>query len=168
MENDDLGIDYLVEGDNTELEGKYLTFLTGEQLFGIPIARVVQIVGILDITPVPDYPVYIKGVINLRGSIVPVIDIRLRTGKPEREYDDHTCIILIDTGRHSFGLIVDEVDEVTAIDNEYISEPPQVSSDYVNRYLTGIARLEGKIVLLIDAGKILSDDEMELLEKKEV
>lgn len=147
------------DGDIGDTEGQYLTFFSDQQLFGIPIADVVQIVGMQKITEIPEYPAYAKGIINLRSLVIPVIDIRIRLGRPEMGYNDRTCIIVANIQESYFGFIVDEVDEVTHIDPSAISQPPKVSEDTVNRYLTGIAKLEEKIVLLIDPAKILRDEE---------
>lgn len=149
--------------DYSETEGKYLTFFTDSQLFGVPIRDVVQIVGIQKITEVPDYPYYAKGIINLRGQIIPLIDVRLRLGKLEAEYTDRTCVIVTSIRDSFFGFIVDEVDEVTDIDDESISPPPELSGDSSSHYLTGIARLHDKIALLIDTAKILGENEFEML-----
>lgn len=150
-----------------ETDGKYLTFITDEQMFGVPIADVVQIVGMQKVTEIPDYPMYAKGVINLRGEIIPVIDVRLRLGKLEADYTDRTCVIVTNIRNRYFGFIVDAVDEVTDIPDEQISPPPQMGSDATSPYLTGVARLEKakseKIVLLIDTAKILGDNEFDLL-----
>lgn len=143
----------------SEMDGKYLTFYTEQQLFGVPIADVVQIVGIQEITEVPEFPSYAKGIINLRGTIIPVIDVRLRFGKEEREYDERTCIIVtLIQDSYVVGFIVDAVDAVTNIDDENISEPPKVAGDYSGSYLTGIARHEGRVVLLMDTQRLLSDE----------
>lgn len=168
--NDDnmTGLNGNTQADVDEMKGKYLTFWTDSQLFGVPIADVVQIVGMQRITIIPEYPYYAKGIINLRGSIIPVIDVRLRLNKPESEYTDHTCIIVTSVNNALFGFIVDEVDEVTpSIADEQISIPPRMG-DSVNQYLTGIARLQGndskeEIVLLIDTAKILGEDEFQAL-----
>ena len=157
-----------VQTDSSEMEGKYLTFWTDGQLFGVPIADVVQIVGMQEITAIPEYPAYAKGIINLRGSIIPVIDVRLRLGKLEAEYNDRTCIIVTSVHDSYFGFIVDEVNEVTSIEDEQIAPPPKMSGDVTNRYLTGVARLETadgkeKIVLAIDTAKILGEDEFNSL-----
>lgn len=149
--------------DHTEMDGKYLTFFTEGQLFGIPIADVVQIVGIQEITVIPEFPQYAKGVINLRGSITPVIDMRLRLGKQEKEYDERTCIIVTQIREKAIGFIVDAVDAVTSIEDDNISPPPRVGADGSSVYLTGIARHEGKVVLLMNSAKILSDDVMQNL-----
>ena len=149
-----------------EMKGKYLTFWTFGQLLGIPISLVVQIVGMQEITPVPDSPVYAKGVINLRGSIIPLIDIRLRFGKPELEYSDRTCIIVTKLEETYIGFLVDSVNEVSVIEEENISSTPTViSGNSANTYVTGIGRLHGKVVLLVDPKKILNNDEIKQVEK---
>lgn len=158
-------IDFL-DTANQEIDGKYLTFFLDSQLFGVPISDVVQIIGMQEITPVPDSPVYAKGVINLRGSIIPLIDIRLRFGKPELEYNDRTCIIVTKLEETYIGFLVDSVNEVSVIEEENISATPTViSSNSANAYVTGIGRLHGKVVLLVDPKKILNNDEIKLVEK---
>lgn len=144
------------------MKGQFLTFWTDEQLFGIPIVDVVQIVGIQDITQIPEFPPYAKGIIKLREDIIPVIDVRLRFGKMEVAYNERTCIIVTNIKGLLVGFIVDSVDEVTGIDDEDISAPPKVSSaDRTNAYLTGIGKKEGKVILLLDTQKILNDDALE-------
>lgn len=151
------------QNDTNEMKGKYLTFWTDKQLFGVPIADVVQIIGKQEITPVPDSPHYAKGVINLRGDIIPVIDVRLRFGKEEVEYDEHTCIIVTKIDESHIGFIVDSVDEVTTISDNNISPPPKMSKDRTNAYLTGIGKVENKVVMLLDTSKILNENEIELV-----
>jgi purine-binding chemotaxis protein CheW len=151
------------ENDTNEMYGKYLTFWTDKQLFGVPISDVVQIIGNQKITPVPDFPRYAKGVINLRGDIIPVIDVRVRFGKDEAEYDEHTCIIVTKIEEKHFGFIVDSVDEVTNISDENISPAPRMSKEATNKYLTGIGKIEDKVVMLLDASKILNENEIELV-----
>lgn len=143
----------------SELESKYLTFFTDEQLFGIPIAEVVQIIGMQKITEIPEFPEYAKGIINLRGEIIPIIDVRIRLCKPVKEYNDRTCIIVTDIKGSSFGFVVDEVDEVTEILDEVISAPPQMGGETATRYLTGVAKLKEKIVLIMDIRKLLGEQE---------
>jgi purine-binding chemotaxis protein CheW len=144
-----------------EMKGKYLTFWTDSQLFGVPISDVVQIIGIQEITPIPDSPAYAKGVINLRGSIIPVIDVRIRFNKPEEIYNERTCIIVTQIDESFIGFIVDSVDEVTNISDENISPAPRVSRDRTNAYLNGIGKVESKVVLLLDTSKILNDQEIQ-------
>lgn len=150
----------------SEMDGKYLTFYTDNQLFGVPIADVVQIVGMQDITEIPEFPSFAKGIINLRGSIIPVIDIRLRFNKAEKEYDERTCIIVTLINDVMIGFIVDAVDAVTDIENENICPPPHVSGTESSLYLTGIAKHEGRVVLLMDTAKILSTEDILALEQE--
>ena len=156
-------LDDLSELKDSEMDNEYLTFWTDKQLFGVKIADVVQIIGIQEITPIPDAPVYAKGVINLRGNIIPVIDVRIRFGKPEIAYSEHTCIIVTKLEDIYIGFIVDLVDEVTAIDQDHISPPPVLSKDYVNPYLTGIGKVRDKVVMLVDTGKILNEKEFSMV-----
>ena len=147
----------------SEMDDKYLTYWTDKQLFGVPIVDVVQIIKMQKITAIPEFPSYVKGIINLRGSIIPLIDVRLRLGKPEIEYNERTCIIVTSIREKEIGFIVDEVDEVVNIGKESITAPPKISVDCQNAYLTGIATQEDRIVLLVDAAKILSGEVIDSL-----
>lgn len=153
-----------------ELKGKYLTFWTDSQLFGVPIADVVQIVKVQEITEIPEFPSYAKGIINLRGNIIPVVDVRLRFGKEEIPYTDHTCIIItnissMNSANNSLmGFIVDGVEEVTDIPDEEISAPPRMNADLTNAFLTGVGKHDKKVVLLIDTMKILGDEQFSMLQ----
>ena len=140
---------------------KYLTFFTDNQLLGIPIADVVQIVGMQEITPVPEFPSYAKGIINLRGTIIPIIDVRLRLHKEEIAYNERTCTIVTNINGIFIGFIVDAVNEVINIDKKNISEPPKMGSDYVNSYIIGVGKISNKVILLLDTKKILSEKEVE-------
>lgn len=160
----DIEVNEALSSTTSEMDGKYLTFLTQGQLFGIAIADVVQIVGMQEITEIPDFPSYAKGIINLRGTITPLIDMRLRLGKSEKAYDERTCIIVtLMNGNIAVGFIVDEVDAVTSIDEANISPPPKVAHESGNPYLIGVARHEGRVVLLMDVSRILSQDVVEVL-----
>lgn len=149
--------------DTSEMRGKYLTFWTDKQLFGIPISDIVQIVGIQDITDVPELPDYAKGIINLRGEIIPVIDIRIRFGKKEIPYDERTCIIIVSMTKLLVGIVVDSINEVAFIKDKNISPPPKFSSKSENAYITGVGKHDEKVILLLDTKKILSGEQMELL-----
>lgn len=157
MQGDSLARILDPETDTSGMEGRYLTFASGGQMFGVPIADVVQIVGMQEITPIPAFPDYAKGVINLRGTILPVIDVRMRFGKEAKEYDERTCIMITVIDGSVIGFIVDAVDAVLEIAPELISPAPRVTAgNEENAYLVGIARLEKEIVLLLDTEKILS------------
>lgn len=157
--------DFTVLNDNMEeyteaaLDDTFLTFWTDNQLFGIPIADVVQIIGIQGITPIPDFPRYAKGIINMRGIIIPVIDIRIRFAKEEIPYNDRTCIIVTRIEDAYMGFIVDAVAEVTDIAADKITPAPKVSKDTTNKYLTGIGQIKESVILLLDIEKILTESE---------
>lgn len=147
--------------DISEMEGKFLTFWTDSQLFGISIANVEQIIGMQEVTEIPEFPHYAKGIINLRGNVIPVIDVRLRLNKVEVAYNERTCIIVTNINDAFVGFIVDEVNEVVDIDKASISPPPKVSMDDINSYLTGVAKLESGVVLIVDSAKILLHELLE-------
>ena len=119
----------VLEMEEDTQKGKFLTFSLGKEDYGVEIKYVTEIIGIQSITEVPDLPAYINGIINLRGKIIPVMDVRLRFGKTVREYDDRTCIIVIDINDISIGLIVDRVSEVINIPESEIVPPPQLDKD---------------------------------------
>lgn len=154
----------LHEAQNSELEGKYLTFYLDKQLFGIPIADVVQIISIQDIISLPDAPFYVKGIINLRGNIIPIVDARIRLGKEETVLDDHSCIIVTSIRDKLVGFLVDGVDEVTAIADEQISPPPQLANGMSNALLTGIGKQENRVILLMKTQKLLNDSDFDVFE----
>jgi purine-binding chemotaxis protein CheW len=137
------------------LKGRFLTFSILGETYGLEIRYVTQIVGIQAITQVPETPCFIKGIINLRGRIVPMIDMRLRFGKPEREYDDRTCIIVIDFNGKSVGLIVDRVSEVMTIRDEDMDAVP-ISSG--GGFIKAIGKVGAGVVMLIDCQKLLSEE----------
>lgn len=144
------------------LKGKYLIFTMGSELYGMEIRYITEIIGLQPITDVPEMPAYIKGITNLRGKIIPVMDARLRFKKAEREYDDRTCIIVLDTNDVSVGLIVDSVAEVLTLDDDDIAPPPEVSRDG-RKYIKGVGKSDGEVKLLLDCQKLLSDDEAEAI-----
>ena len=151
-----------------ETDSRYLTFWLDKQRFGVPITEVVQIIGMQEITELPEHPVYVKGIISLRGQVIPAIDVRLRIGKLEAAYDEKTCMIILSVENTDFGFIVDEVDEVMDISPENISEAPKISKERVNTYLTGIGRVQAgqqkeSIILLMNAARMLEKDEVEML-----
>lgn len=150
-------MDISISANDSEMEGKFLSFKAEDQMFAIPISDVVQIIGMQNITDMPDSPVYVKGIINLRGSIIPVIDFRLRLGKAEKESNERTCIIVTNINGQAIGLIVDEVDSVIDIADDNISEPPKKNDTANESYISSIAKLENVILLIIDVAKIVSE-----------
>jgi len=156
--------DLLADQDDQSIDNLYLIFHLDKEDYGISIKNVTEIVGQQNVTRVPNMPDYVKGVINLRGQVIPVIDVRTRFGLPFREYDDRTCSIVINVSSLQFGLIVDLVDEVINIDEDRISSPP-VSVTQSTRFIKGMGRAEGsdKVRLLLDVEKLLRDEEIEQL-----
>lgn len=150
------------ENEDTQ-KGKYLTFALQNESYGIEIRHVTEIVGIQNITQVPELPESIRGIINLRGKIIPVMDVRLRFKKPLAEYDDRTCIVVVDINDVSLGLIVDTVSEVLAIDDENVVVPPATMMGTANGYIKGIGKTESDVKLLLDCEKLLKEDELEKL-----
>lgn len=137
-------------------KGRYLTFELDREVYGIEIKYVTEIIGIQDITEVPEMPEYIKGIINLRGKIIPVMDVRLRFKKEPREYNDRTCIIVIDIEDISIGLIVDSVSEVLAIPETEVVAPPEVGKGS-NKYIKGIGKVGNEVKLILDSHKLLNE-----------
>lgn len=157
-----------IEKNNLEEDtqhGRFLTFSLGEEVFGIEIKYVTEIIGMQSITKVPEVPDYIKGIINLRGKIIPVIDVRLKFGKEAIEYNDRTCIVVIDIEEISVGLIVDNVEEVLTIDDEAIAPPPANKTGFENRFMKGIGKVGGKVQLLLDCERLLKNEEIEIIEE---
>jgi purine-binding chemotaxis protein CheW len=141
------------------MRGKYLTFLVGDGDFGVEISYVTEIIGIQDITGVPSTQSYVKGIINLRGTIVPVIDVRLRFGQSETEYTEKTCIIVVSMDEMSIGLLVDQVQDVLTIDDANIQPPPSNTENVSNFFIKAIGRSQGKVEQLIDLNKIFEIEE---------
>jgi len=153
-------IENATELEEDTLKGRYLTFSIGDESYGIEVRYVTEIVGIQKITVIPELPEYVKGIINLRGKIIPVIDVRLRFRKEPKEYNDRTCVIVIDIKDLSIGLIVDTVSEVITIPEEDIVEPPE---SFSNRYIRSIGKVGNEVKLLLDCEKLLTAGELESL-----
>ncbi len=155
------------EEKNPELEedtlrDKYLTFTLGEEVYGIDIRVVIEIIGIQRITKVPEVPEYVRGIINLRGKIIPVVDMRLRFRQQYREYTDRTCIVVVEINGVLIGLIVDAVSEVLDIREENVVPPPELKASQ-NKYIRGIGKLESGVVMLLDWEKLFSEEDQELM-----
>jgi purine-binding chemotaxis protein CheW len=141
--------------------GRYLTFSLEKEEFGIAINFVNEIIGMQKINDIPEVSSFVKGVINLRGSIIPIIDMRLKFKKQPAEYDDRTCIVIVDISGISAGLIVDKVAEVVNIDDSQIAAPPDYRTGFQNRYINGIGKMKDSIILLLDCEKLFKEDELE-------
>ncbi|MBI5418977.1 MAG: purine-binding chemotaxis protein CheW [Deltaproteobacteria bacterium] len=140
--------------------GKFLTFELDDEVYGLDILKVKEIIGIMDITSVPQSPPYMKGVLNLRGKIIPVVDLRLKFGFAEREYTERTCIIVVELsgaeGKLLVGIIVDAVSEVTNISDSDVEPTPDFGGSFTVDYIQGMAKIKGKVVILLDISRVLS------------
>lgn len=146
-------------------KNRFLTFSLGKESYGIDIKCVIEIIGIQAITEIPEVPEYIKGIINLRGKIIPVLDVRLKFKKEPKEYNDRTCIVVVDIKDVYIGLIVDNVSEVITIAEEDMVEPPQMNKGFNNRYIKKIGKIENEVKLLLDCEKLVTDNELEELDE---
>ncbi|MHB8064857.1 MAG: chemotaxis protein CheW [Ruminiclostridium sp.] len=141
---------------------KFLTFSIGKEDYGIEIRYVTEIIGIQTITEIPELPDYVKGIINLRGKIIPVMDVRLRFKKVPIPYNDRTCVIVVDIKDISIGLIVDSVSEVLSVAEQEIVPPPEMNKGS-NRYIKGIGKVGNEVKLILDCDKLLNNEEAESL-----
>lgn len=150
-------VDVTADAEEDTQNEKYLTFALDNESYGISINNVVEIIGMQPITLVPELPSYIKGIINLRGKVIPVMDVRLRFRKEFRDYNDRTCIIVVDINGLGIGLIVDSVSEVLVISEQDIVPPPNLNK--TNKYIRGIGKIGSEVKLILDCDKLISDDE---------
>ncbi len=146
-------------------EGKFLTFVLNDEVYGIEILKVREIIGLLDITNVPQTPDYMKGVINLRGKVIPVIDLRLKFSMPEGEHTQETCTIVVEVDNTSIGIIVDRVSEVMEIKGDEIEDAPQFGHGIDTNFIMGLGKTKETIVILLDIAKVLSAEELAMVEE---
>ena len=139
--------------------GKYLTFSLAAEEYGLEILKVREIIGIMDITSMPQMPAYVKGVINLRGKVIPVIDLRLKFGLEPAEYTEQTCIVVVDVGS-LVGVIVDTVQEVLDIDEKQIDPPPPLGASVDTTFIMGMGKVKDDVKILLDIDKVLGSDEL--------
>jgi len=148
--------------------GKYLTFILANEGYGISIKKVREIIGMMPVTKVPRVDAFVKGVINLRGKVIPVIDLRLRFGMEEIKHTDRTCIVIVEVlgsqGTVQMGIIVDSVSEVMNIQGEDVEQSPDLGAGDRTRYILGMAKVEESVKILIDIDKLLSEDKIKQLE----
>jgi purine-binding chemotaxis protein CheW len=145
------------------MEGKYLIFRIGEEEYGIAIRHVNYIIGIQKITELPDMPDYVKGVINLRGKVIPVIDVRLRFELNEREYNERTCIVNVNIRDTAVGLIVDSVSEVISIPATQLSPPPKIQKSAGSRFISGLGKVNEEVKIILDIDRLLFEEDLEVL-----
>ncbi|MBU1170153.1 MAG: chemotaxis protein CheW [Proteobacteria bacterium] len=157
-ENDFIEDDYDDEDENTQKD-KYLSFFIGKEEYCVGVACVIEVIGMQKITHVPEMPDFLKGVINLRGQVIPVTDIRVRFGMDSLLYNDRTCIIVVDVRDSHVGLVVDSVNDVLDIPGEQVEAPPSVNRHYGNRFITGLGKIGEDVKIILDIQKLLFDDE---------
>ena len=150
-------------------EGKYLTFTLANEEYGIGILKIKEIIGMMPITTVPRTPEFVKGVINLRGKVIPVVDLRLRFGMEAIDYTERTCIIVVEVAAQSgtvmIGIVVDSVSEVLNIKGDDIENTPTFGTKLNTDYIQGMAKMDGSVKILLDIDQILSAQEVTLLEQ---
>ena len=144
--------------------GKYLTFCLGDEIYGLGILKVQEIIGVMSVTRVPRTPDFIRGVINLRGKVIPVVDLRLKFGMPTRDDTERTCVIVVQVIRSgnqiTMGLIVDEVSEVLEVKGEQIEPPPSFGTTMDTSFLLGMGKVGEKVVMLLDVDRVMSGEEV--------
>ena len=157
---DTKGIESQTGADGTEgLGGKYLTFLLDDEEHGLEILKVREIIGIMDITRVPQTPEFVRGVINLRGKVIPVVDLRTKFGLRRIEYNDQTCIIVVNVGM-IMGIIVDTVQEVHDIAQSDIEPPPDLGTSVDTSFILGMGKVNDDVKILLDIDKVLTSEDL--------
>jgi purine-binding chemotaxis protein CheW len=150
-------------------EGKYLTFTLSDEEYGIGILKIKEIIGMMTVTTIPQTPEFVKGVINLRGKVIPVIDLRLKFGMESMDYTERTCIIVVEidgtVGTVQIGIVVDSVSEVLNIKADEIDDTPTFGTRLNTDYILGMAKMEGGVKILLDINRVLKAEEVELLDQ---
>jgi len=150
-------------------EGKYLTFTLAGEEYGIGILKIKEIIGMMAITSVPQTPKFVKGVINLRGKVIPVVDLRLRFTMDSIDYNERTCIIVVEIGGRGtdivIGIVVDSVSEVLNIKSEDIEDTPTFGTALNTDYILGMAKMEGRVKILLDIDEVLGAEDLDALAK---
>ena len=143
-------------------EGKYLTFALSDEEYGIGIMRVREILGMLPVTLVPQTPDFVRGVINLRGKVIPVIDLRLKFDMPGKAYDRETCVIVVEVEGVNLGIIVDRVQEVLDIAAAEIEDSPHFGTKVDSEFILGMGKKAGKVKILLDIEKVIGSEDLVL------
>lgn len=149
--------------------GKHLTFCLGDESYGFEILKVQEIIGLVEVTSVPKSPEYVRGVINLRGKIIPVVDLRKKFQMPATEDTEKTCVIVVQLKSNDasivVGLIVDEVSEVIEIAEDQIEPAPDITTDSSDKFIKGMGKVNEKVIMLLDVDKVVSAKEISMLAK---
>lgn len=164
-----MGNDESANNESTSRAGKYLTFALNEEEYGIGILKVREIIGMMPITPIPRTPAFVSGVINLRGRVIPVIDLRSRFGIDSVSATDRTCIVVVEIRLHGekliIGIIVDTVSEVLNIQDDSIKNTPSFGKSIDTSFISGMAKIEGGVKILLDIDRVLSTEDLSSLKK---
>ena len=139
---------------------RYLSFFVEDEQYGIEISHINEIIAMMKITHVPRTPAFVEGVINLRGSIIPIVDIRAKFGLPKKERDMNTAIIINEVGDVNIGFIVDRVEDVLTFDEKDLNEPPKFGSHIDTSFIQSVAEVGSSVILILDMEKIFEDDEL--------
>ncbi len=144
---------------------KFLTFVIDGRTFALPIKDVIEIIEIQQAMPVPEFPDYVKGIINTKGRVIPVIDFRLRFQLEEAEYTERTCIVIASICSVQIGFIVDTVKAVVELEESIIAPPPAITTDKVTKYITGVAKYDNDLIIILDAKKVLDEKGLDLVKE---
>jgi purine-binding chemotaxis protein CheW len=148
--------------------GKFLTFLMANEKYGLEILKVREIIGMMDVTSIPTTPAFVRGVINLRGKVIPVIDLRLKFGLEAKEDTQRTCIIVVHIAYPGqemiMGIIVDEVSDVLDIERNQIEPPPSFGANIRTDFILGMGKVDQKVMTMLDIDRVLSEQEIALVE----
>ena len=153
--------------DEVVHRGRYLSFFVKDEQYGIGISHINEIIAMMKITKVPRTPAFVEGVINLRGSIIPIVDIRSKFGIEKKEHDMNTAIIINEVTGVNIGFIVDRVEDVLTLDNRDLSEPPKFGSHIDTSFIQSVAEVEKSVILILDMEKIFEDDELTMISEYE-
>jgi len=153
---------HLASNDPATLAGKYLTFGLSREEYGLPVLKVREIIKVMHITPLPQAPAYIRGVIDLRGKVIPIVDLRMKFGLDAREFTERTCIIVVDVnltaGRVLQGIVVDSVSEVLSLAASEIDDAPDFGDGMKTEYVRGLAKVKGTVKILLDLDRVLGGE----------
>src|SRR5262245_1108672 len=151
-----------MDGKTQTLAGKYLTFVLSDEEYGLPVLKVREIIKVMDITQVPQVPAHVRGVINLRGKVIPVVDLRLKFGFASQDYTERTCIIVVDVdqpgGKVMMGIVVDSVSEVLNLAAAEIDDTPGFGDRIATDFMLGLAKVKGSVKILLDLDRVLGAD----------
>lgn len=155
--------DYYDDDDEDTQKDRFLTFKIGKEEYAVEISCVIEVIGMQKITHVPDMPEFVKGVINLRGQVIPITDIRMRFGLPAREYDDRTCIVVVTVEDTYVGIVVDTVSDVLDMPEETVAPPPKINQKPGSRYIQGLGKVGEDVKIILDVVKLLYEERFEQL-----